>query len=99
MEPLRTNEAMIMGVRTMSTHTNHFMTHITNGRGRAYDPEDPRIIVDHLELDNNNRQEFGIEDHGDESNRTEVVSDPTDIELDIIVDVATDIKVEVTTNM
>ncbi|KAK5775735.1 hypothetical protein PVK06_043673 [Gossypium arboreum] len=63
------------------------------------DLEKPCFIIDPPELDNNSQQKFGIEDNGDELNMTKVVSDPTDIESNITVDVAIDVKVEVTTNM
>ncbi|KAK5772737.1 hypothetical protein PVK06_049031 [Gossypium arboreum] len=49
------------------------------------DPDDPRIIVDHLKLDNNNQQEFGTRDHGDKLNMDEAVFDSIDIELDITI--------------
>ncbi|KAK5792881.1 hypothetical protein PVK06_034007 [Gossypium arboreum] len=63
------------------------------------DPQDPCFKVDHLELDNSSQQEFGTRDHGDKLYMDEAVFDPIDIELDITIDVANDVKVEVTTNM
>ncbi|KAH1097241.1 hypothetical protein J1N35_014162, partial [Gossypium stocksii] len=58
------------------------------------DPKDPCVIVDPPKLDSNSQQEFRIGDHVDGSNMVEAVSDLIGIESDIIVDVATDIKVE-----
>ncbi|KAH1107829.1 hypothetical protein J1N35_011597 [Gossypium stocksii] len=62
-------------------------------------PEDPCFIINHPELDNNSQQEFGTRDHGDELKMAEVVSDTIDVETTRTVDVAVDVKVEVTTNM
>ncbi|KAK5775708.1 hypothetical protein PVK06_043640 [Gossypium arboreum] len=61
------------------------------------DLEDPRIIVDHLKLGNSSQKVFGTRDHGDKLNMDEAFSGPIDIESDIIVNVATNVKVKVIT--
>ncbi|KAH1047098.1 hypothetical protein J1N35_037882 [Gossypium stocksii] len=92
---------MITSVRTMSTQISEalplweYVVHDVPN----LDPEDPRSIIDHLELDNSSQQEFGTEDHGDKLNMDEIVSNPIDVGLDIIIDVVANVKVEVTTNV
>ncbi|KAH1097043.1 hypothetical protein J1N35_013964 [Gossypium stocksii] len=61
------------------------------------EPEDPCIIVYHPILDCRIQQEVGTEDHRDDLNMVEAVSNP--IELDITIDVATNVKVELTIDM
>ncbi|KAK5825420.1 hypothetical protein PVK06_020253 [Gossypium arboreum] len=63
------------------------------------DPKDPHIVVDHSKLENNNQQDLGTKDYGDGFNIAEAISDPIDVKSDITGDVATNVKVEVTTNM
>ncbi|KAH1121829.1 hypothetical protein J1N35_004989 [Gossypium stocksii] len=62
------------------------------------DLKDPYIIINHPELDNSNQQEFRTEDHRDELNMTEAVSNLIEVKSDIAVDIVANIKVEVTTN-
>ncbi|KAK5839797.1 hypothetical protein PVK06_008637 [Gossypium arboreum] len=63
------------------------------------DPGNPCIIIDHPILDCRSQQKFGTEDHGDDLNMAEVVSNPIDIESEITIDVATNVKVELTIDM
>ncbi|KAH1031540.1 hypothetical protein J1N35_043714 [Gossypium stocksii] len=59
-----------------------------------FDLEDPRIIIDHPELDNNSQQEFETGDHGDELNMAEAAFDPIEVvvDMDLIVVTNTELK-------
>ncbi|KAK5795139.1 hypothetical protein PVK06_036397 [Gossypium arboreum] len=62
--------------------------------------QDGHFILDNrLDLDNGNPKELGIGDHDDKLKITKSVSDPINVEIDITVDLVSDVKVKVTTNM
>ncbi|MBA0772189.1 hypothetical protein Gotri_007606 [Gossypium trilobum] len=64
-----------------------------------YDHDGNCITNNLLGLDDGNQQEFGIRDCADKLSIPEGVPDPINVETNITIDVAANVKVEVTTNM
>ncbi|KAH1121881.1 hypothetical protein J1N35_005041 [Gossypium stocksii] len=52
-----------------------------------FDHVDHSIVIDHLEIGDNNQQEFVTRDHEDELKIAKDVFNPIDIELDLAVEV------------